>query len=107
MRKLTLALDGLPALRDATRSRELDLTAAITLAELAGVDAIRLGITEVLRPVREEDRFALLSHPTGNTLTQWEADRCGLGVEIAGTCVGSSTCGANGQPTADTVQEHE
>ena len=48
-----------------------------------------------------------MSHPTGNTLTQWEADRCGLGVEIAGTCVGSSTCGANGQPTADTVQEHE
>ena len=55
MRRLTLALDGLPALRDATRSREIDLAAAITLAELAGVDAIRLSVTEELRPVRVEE----------------------------------------------------
>jgi pyridoxine 5-phosphate synthase len=55
VRRLTLALDGLPALREATRSRELDLTATVMLAELAGVDAIRLGVTEELRPVRETD----------------------------------------------------
>lgn len=55
MRRLTLALDGLPALREATGSRELDLQALVTLAELASVDAIRLGVTEELRPVRESD----------------------------------------------------
>jgi len=55
MRRLNLGLDGLPALREATGSRALDLPAAVTLAELAGVDAIRLGVTEELRPVRETD----------------------------------------------------
>lgn len=55
MRSLTLCLDGLPALREATRSRDVDLAAAITLAELAGVDCVRLGVSEDGRPVREED----------------------------------------------------
>jgi pyridoxine 5-phosphate synthase len=55
MRRLCLALDGLTSLRDATASREVDLLAAATLAELAGVDAVRLSVTEDLRPVREED----------------------------------------------------
>ncbi len=55
MRSLTLALDALPGLRDATLSNDVDLAAAATLAELAGVDAIRLGVNEDLKPVREED----------------------------------------------------
>jgi pyridoxine 5-phosphate synthase len=55
VRRLTIALDGLPSLREVTASGEVDLSAAATLAELAGVDAIRLGVNEELRPVREED----------------------------------------------------
>jgi len=55
VRRLTLSLDGLAALRDATGSRELDLAAAVTLAGLAGVDGVRLGVIEELRPVRETD----------------------------------------------------
>jgi pyridoxine 5-phosphate synthase len=55
MRCLTLALDALPSLRDATSSGDVDLAAAATLAELAGVDAVRLGVNEDLKPVREED----------------------------------------------------
>jgi len=54
MRKLTLALDALPSLREATHS-DIDVAAAATLAELAGVDAIRLGVTEDLKPVTEKD----------------------------------------------------
>lgn len=54
MRKLTLALDALPSLREATHS-DIDVAAAATLAELAGVDAIRLGVTEDLKPVSEQD----------------------------------------------------
>lgn len=55
MRRITLALDGLPSLREATASSDVDLAAAATLAELAGVDAIRLGVNEDLKPVRQED----------------------------------------------------
>lgn len=55
MRRLVLALDALPTLRDATASSEVEITAAATLAELAGVDAVRLGVNEDLKPVREED----------------------------------------------------
>ncbi len=55
MRGLSLALDALPSLRDATSSSDIDLAAAATLAELAGVDAVRLGVNEDLKPVREED----------------------------------------------------
>jgi pyridoxine 5-phosphate synthase len=54
MRRLTLALDALPSLREATDS-DVDLSAAATLAELAGVDAVRLGISEDQKPVRAED----------------------------------------------------
>jgi pyridoxine 5-phosphate synthase len=54
-RRLVIALDGLPCLRDATASPDVDLAAAATLAELAGVDGVRLGVGEDLKPVREED----------------------------------------------------
>jgi pyridoxine 5-phosphate synthase len=54
MRELVLALDALPALREATGA-DLDLAAAAKLAELAGVDAVRLGVREELRPVGERD----------------------------------------------------
>jgi len=55
MRSLTLELDALPSLRDAMAANEVDLPAAATLAELAGVDAVRLGVNPDLKPVREED----------------------------------------------------
>jgi pyridoxine 5-phosphate synthase len=58
MRSLTLALDALPSLRDATGAGDVDVAAAATLAELAGVDAVRLSVNEDLKPVREEDRAA-------------------------------------------------
>lgn len=55
MRKLVLELDALPSLREATEAAEVDLAAAATLAELAGVHAVRLGVSLDLKPVREED----------------------------------------------------
>lgn len=55
MRSLTLELDALPSLRDAMAASDVDLPAASTLAELAGVDAVRLGVNPDLKPVREED----------------------------------------------------
>jgi pyridoxine 5-phosphate synthase len=55
MRGLTLELDALPSLRDAMSANDVDLPAAATLAELAGVDAVRLGVNPDLKPVREED----------------------------------------------------
>lgn len=55
MRHLTLSLDALPALRDATRARTAGLTASATVAELAGVHALRLGVSEDLLPVTESD----------------------------------------------------
>ena len=55
MRQLILALDALPSLRDAIAAEDVDLAAATMLSELAGVDAIRLGVNEDLKPVREED----------------------------------------------------
>jgi len=54
-RRLTLALDCLPRLREATGSPDVDLAAAATLAELAGAEAVRLGVGEELRPVRDVD----------------------------------------------------
>jgi pyridoxine 5-phosphate synthase len=54
VRRLTLSLDALPGLREATHS-DVDLSAAATLAELAGVDAVRLGVSEDRKPVRPED----------------------------------------------------
>jgi len=58
VRRLTLALDALPTLREASCS-DVDLPAAATLAELAGVEAVRIGVTEDLKPVREEDVLEL------------------------------------------------
>ncbi len=59
MRKLSLCLDCLPALREVSGGAELDLSAAASLAELAGIDALRLGVNEELRPVGEGDVHAL------------------------------------------------
>lgn len=58
MRGLTVALDGVCRLREEGGSREIDLAAAALLAELAGVDAVRLGVCDELHPVREEDVLA-------------------------------------------------
>jgi pyridoxine 5-phosphate synthase len=55
MRSLILELDALPSLRDAMGAADVDLPAAAALAELAGVDAVRLGVNPDLKPVREED----------------------------------------------------
>jgi pyridoxine 5-phosphate synthase len=55
MRNLILSLDPIPALRDAAFMQEVDLSAAASLAELAGVAAVRLGVGEDLRPVTERD----------------------------------------------------
>jgi len=55
MRGLILELDALPSLRDAMSAQDVDLAAAATLAELAGVDAVRLGVSPDLKPVTEED----------------------------------------------------
>ena len=55
MRALILELDALPSLREAMAATDVDLPAAATLAELAGVDAVRLGVNADLKPVREED----------------------------------------------------
>ena len=54
MRSLSLCLDSLPALRE-TAGTQLDLSAATSLAELAGVSALRLGVDEGQRPVAEAD----------------------------------------------------
>lgn len=55
MRRLTLSLDALPALRDATQAPGAGLTAAATVAELAGVHALRIGVSDDLLPVTESD----------------------------------------------------
>lgn len=55
MRALILELDALPMLREATAAADVDLPAAAALAELAGVDAVRLGVNRDLKPVRAED----------------------------------------------------
>lgn len=55
MRGLTLELDALPSLREAVGAPDVDLAAAATLAELAGVDAVRLGVGADLKPVSEDD----------------------------------------------------
>lgn len=54
MRRLSLCLDSLPALREIAGTH-FDLSAATSLAELAGVESLRLGIDEDLRPVAEAD----------------------------------------------------
>jgi len=55
VRHLVLELDALPTLREATAAADVDLPAAATLADLAGVDAVRLGVNADLKPVRAED----------------------------------------------------
>ncbi len=55
MSRFSLVLDALPTLREAAAATDCDLETAASLAELAGVDALRLGISEDLRPVSESD----------------------------------------------------
>jgi pyridoxine 5-phosphate synthase len=55
VRRLTVALDALCVLRESAGSRDAEVLPALVLAELAGADAIRLGVGEDLRPVRERD----------------------------------------------------
>jgi pyridoxine 5-phosphate synthase len=55
MRRLILELDGLPGLRDAMGASDVDVPAAATIAELAGVDGVRLGVNLDLKPVSEAD----------------------------------------------------
>jgi pyridoxine 5-phosphate synthase len=64
VRLLTASLDALAALRYAIDGNQPDLAAAATLAELAGADFIRLGVTEEMRPVREADVRAVRSAAT-------------------------------------------
>ena len=61
MPRLILALDALPALRNAAALDASGLTEAATLAQLAGVEALRLGLGEDLEPVREADVAELRS----------------------------------------------
>ncbi len=55
MPRLTLALHGLASFREAAAAADVDLAAAATLAELAGVDVVRLAVSEDLKPIREDD----------------------------------------------------
>jgi pyridoxine 5-phosphate synthase len=54
---MIFVLDALVALRETTANNEIDLGAAATLAELAGVDAIRLGVDD--HPTAEDERQLL------------------------------------------------
>lgn len=54
-RALTLCLDALAGARQLAERSEPDLAAAATVAELAGADALRLGLAEALQPVDESD----------------------------------------------------
>jgi pyridoxine 5-phosphate synthase len=57
--RIVLSLDSWPALRDFAGHERSELAAAASLAELAGVDVLRLSINEDLVPVRESDVKAL------------------------------------------------
>lgn len=57
--RMVLSLDSWPALRELAGDGRSELMAAASLAELAGVDALRLSINEDLQPVRESDVDAL------------------------------------------------
>jgi len=52
--RLVFVLDALAALRQATGA-DVDVAAAATLAELAGVGAVRIGIDDALQPVTQQD----------------------------------------------------
>lgn len=53
--RFVLSLDSWPALREFASEERSHLGAAASLAELAGVDLLRLSINEDLQPVRETD----------------------------------------------------
>ncbi|MAE93676.1 MAG: hypothetical protein CL910_03350 [Deltaproteobacteria bacterium] len=55
MRQLIPALDAIASLRDQVLLLGSPLTAAATLAELAGASAVRIGVCEELRPVTDND----------------------------------------------------
>ena len=55
MRRLSIVLDSVAALRAAAGADDADIPACTTLAELAGADAVQLGVSEELRPVSESD----------------------------------------------------
>ncbi len=57
--QIVLSLDSWAALRDFSSIEYSELGAAAALAELAGVDALRLSINEDLAPVREADVLEL------------------------------------------------
>jgi pyridoxine 5-phosphate synthase len=57
--KIVVSLDSWPALREFAADDRSELGLAASVAELAGVDAVRLGIQEDLMPVRESDVVAL------------------------------------------------
>ena len=57
--RIVVSLDSWPALRDFAGDDRSELGLAASLAELAGVDSLRLGIQEDLSPVRESDVLAL------------------------------------------------
>ena len=59
MPRLSISLDSFAVLRESTSTPDFDLLAAATLAELAGADAVRVGVREELRPVDEADLLAL------------------------------------------------
>jgi len=74
--QMVLSLDGWAALRDYSAADRSELGAAAALAELAGVDCLRLSINEDLVPVRDVDvhelrraaRFFELRMPVSQTL---------------------------------------
>ena len=55
MRRLILSLDALAILRSEAKARDVDVAVAATLAELAAVDAVRLGVNEDLAPISAQD----------------------------------------------------
>lgn len=57
--KIIASLDGWPALREFAGDEKSELGLAASVAELAGVDGVRLGLQEELAPVRESDVVAL------------------------------------------------
>jgi len=57
--RIVASLARSPPLRDFAGDDESELVKAASLAELAGVDALRLGVQEELAPVRESDVVAL------------------------------------------------
>jgi pyridoxine 5-phosphate synthase len=96
MRRLILNLDALPILRAAAMAADIDVTAAATLADLAAIDGVRLGVNEDLNPVTEQDvidvrrvaRTFELSMPVSQTLVkialEGQPDRVVLGFEERG-----------------------